>query len=666
MSRGNQKNFRSIAAIAGFCFIIIGAVWVLVINQLREDKDQIIEAAIQRNSNLAVALEQYSIRTIDNTDALMMMVKREYELNEDKTGFENLLKHHLSRDGLISLISIADSAGNIVATTEESKEEKIVNVSDREYFRHQASTSRPGLYIGTPVKSRITGRAVIPLARRITTSNKGFGGVVVVGIDPKNFTQFYADANLRSNDIISLINPEGITYARRTGNKDSWGENISKSPLFTHLKTKPVSNYFAPDAIRNIPTYFSYRKFESYPIIATVGSAEDEILAEFSAWKRRNYIAVSFISILLLLFAALVAYLLIAKRKTLEKLEESEEKYRSFFEKTSDAILIVNREGKLTAANKAATLMFEDSLSTLCNSSFSSLIDLSDPAVKKILANPLTEFKGELRFKKKSGAIFYTETVASPYHAGELEASIMIIRDITGRKEMEKKLLEDQKNYQQRVTREVIQAQEREREEIGRELHDNVNQVLTTVKLYLDLSLVEPEQSPSLIRKSISYVLQSINEIRNLSRDLSAPTLGTRSVIDAITALVEMVQTSSGIRIVFRHHYMGEMLSKDQTLALYRILQEQLNNVIRHSEASRVLINLTRKKDQLYFEIRDNGKGFDLSRRRSGIGLNNIVSRTKIFDGEVKILSEPGKGCTLRITMPLQLSESRIEQSLSL
>lgn len=207
----------------------------------------------------------------------------------------------------------------------------------------------------------------------------------------------------------------------------------------------------------------------------------------------------------------------------------------------------------------------------------------------------------------------------------------------------------------------MIQAQEREREIIGRELHDNVNQVLTTVKLYLEMAISHKEAREELLPKSMQYVTESINEIRNLSRDLSAPTLGTKSLVDSVAALIETVQSSGRLRIHFDHAAFADHLTIDQTLAIYRIVQEQLNNIIKHARATTVAVSLSQTKSGTLLSIRDNGQGFDPLAQRNGIGLNNMVSRARVFEGDVKITSEKGKGCLVEVSLPVEFEELPVE-----
>jgi PAS domain S-box-containing protein len=390
-------------------------------------------------------------------------------------------------------------------------------------------------------------------------------------------------------------------------------------------------------------------------MIATVGSAEADILADFKNRQRRDYTYAAIISFLLLGFSVAMAMLLLMYKRHVEQVKEREAQYRSFFENSLDAILLTIPGGRVFAANPAATEVFGMSEEELCRQTRSDIMDVTDPAVIKLVEERLKtgKAKGELTFKRKDGSTFHGEVTSAIYQdASGHDRCTMMIRDITERKRLQQQLLEEQNRYQLNVTKQVISAQEREREVIGRELHDNVNQVLTTVKLYLEMALTDKESRERLLPKSIQYVMDSINEIRKLSQDLSAPTLGTRSLVDSITALLEAVQSSSGLRIAFRHHTYQTSLPMEQKLALYRIIQEQLNNIIKHAKASKVLINIVQSAEGIILSIRDNGQGFDTTKQRNGIGINNIISRAQVFRGTVIIDSEIGKGCNLTVTLP--------------
>lgn len=173
------------------------------------------------------------------------------------------------------------------------------------------------------------------------------------------------------------------------------------------------------------------------------------------------------------------------------------------------------------------------------------------------------------------------------------------------------------------------------------------------------MALSKEDTKDQFICRSMQLVNGSIHEIRNLSHQLSAPTLGTGSLIDAINALIEMVVSSSGLVIEFDHRGYCETILMSQKLALYRIVQEQLNNVIKHAAATNVLVSLKQSQTHTILIIEDDGKGFNLSEKTSGIGLNNIITRVKAFDGNIHLKSAPQKGCTIQVVLPTRPKEEK-------
>ena len=432
---------------------------------------------------------------------------------------------HSIKKGFFNGVSVVDKNGDVINADFRIDPANRPNIRDREHFIYHLNNPGEELFIGKPVMSRTISKTIIPFTRKLTDSNGKFMGIVSVQIEPAVFMRFYAKADLRPNDLISLIAFDGTTYSRRTGSVVSFGENISKSPLFRHVKENPVNSYFAKDAIRDIPTYFSYRKLNEYPMIATVGTSEKDVLADYYKRASRDYFSATVISILILLFAALVLIAFRHRIRNQEKVRISEEKYRSIVQNSHDAILLLQEDGKISAVNTAACAIFGFTEDVICNKKFLELVDASDPHFAKMQEEGLmgNMCKREMFFNRRNGGRFPGEMVAS-FHKNVLgeKRFIVIIRDITERKLAAEKRLAEQKRFQRKLTEQVILAQEREREAIGRELHDNVNQVLTMVKLYLEMAVNNKETANEILPKSIDHVMHCINEIRNLSRDLSA------------------------------------------------------------------------------------------------------------------------------------------------
>jgi len=263
-------------------------------------------------------------------------------------------------------------------------------------------------------------------------------------------------------------------------------------------------------------------------------------------------------------------------------------------------------------------------------------------------------FDVEYRFRRENGdyAYIYDRGYILRNKEGNAYRMIGAAQDVTEKKRLEEELL----NQQKAITQATISTQEKERTEISKELHDNVNQVLTTTKLYLDLAIANPELKDELIGKSSKNIISVITEIRKLSQSLMIPSLEDLGLIDSIEDLVESINATKKIHAVFVHEKIDEgILNENQKLTLFRITQEALNNIVRHANATRTTIELSNNKKKVQLTIKDNGQGFDSFSTKKGAGLNNIRNRVYLLSGQLTINTHPGKGCTLVVELPHRL-----------
>ncbi|HET9277006.1 MAG TPA: sensor histidine kinase, partial [Flavitalea sp.] len=228
--------------------------------------------------------------------------------------------------------------------------------------------------------------------------------------------------------------------------------------------------------------------------------------------------------------------------------------------------------------------------------------------------------------------------------------------DITERKELEKRLLKQEVHRQKLVAQAVVNAQEKERAEIGKELHDNVNQILSTARLYLELAKSDEKERISLIKRSYDNIYDAINEIRSISRSLVPPSIGDLGLIESIEDLAENIRATKKLYVEFCYGGdIDELLGQKQKLMLFRIIQEQVNNVLKHANASNIIIELMIDGHMINLAVSDDGKGFDFEevKDNKGVGLHNIASRTELFNGKINIVTAPNKGCKLNIHVPI-------------
>lgn len=235
------------------------------------------------------------------------------------------------------------------------------------------------------------------------------------------------------------------------------------------------------------------------------------------------------------------------------------------------------------------------------------------------------------------------------------KAAVLVqAQDITGEERLRRELEASRRQRQQEIMEAVLKAEEKERTNIGHELHDNINQILASAKLYIETALRAGEEKDEYLRQGVHIVDVAIQEIRQLSKDLVATGFRHHGLVVAIQDITGLITAARDMRFnISTERFCEESLSEGHLLALYRIVQEQLNNIVKHARATEVLIELHTGEGKAFLRIRDNGRGFDTAARPKGIGLSNIASRASFYNGTLEVRSAPGKGCELRVTLAL-------------
>jgi signal transduction histidine kinase len=235
----------------------------------------------------------------------------------------------------------------------------------------------------------------------------------------------------------------------------------------------------------------------------------------------------------------------------------------------------------------------------------------------------------------------------------DIDAILIMANNITEKIQLLRKLAHERHIRQQEIAKAVLTAQEKERSDIGKELHDNVNQILATSRLFIDVALRNNQIRKALLEKSSLYIMNAIDEIRKIAHELVGPSFEYLSLEESIGRLVEDFRLGNDIGInVFLDNLNEVELNAKFKLNLFRIIQEQLNNIVKHAKATLVNVILESKGGDIRLLISDNGEGFDVTGLRNGIGIANMKNRAQLYCGKLKITSSPGQGCSLELIFP--------------
>ena len=197
----------------------------------------------------------------------------------------------------------------------------------------------------------------------------------------------------------------------------------------------------------------------------------------------------------------------------------------------------------------------------------------------------------------------------------------------------------------------LLEGQENERKRITQELHDGVGQLLTAIRLRIHVM-----QFDTALRKElVDLINETIGEVKRISYNVMPGSLVDFGLEAALKGLCD--NTSRYSRLKFDFRYIRESdhaLSFDVTVAVFRIVQEGINNILKHASATHVDLNILDKEDEIYVLLKDNGKGFNpASPNHTGLGLRSMTERAKLLGGNVDIHSEPDEGTTVEARIPL-------------
>jgi signal transduction histidine kinase/ligand-binding sensor domain-containing protein len=218
------------------------------------------------------------------------------------------------------------------------------------------------------------------------------------------------------------------------------------------------------------------------------------------------------------------------------------------------------------------------------------------------------------------------------------------------------KRLKKEKERQNRFSKMLIESQEDERKRLSHELHDSLGQNLLVIKNQLDFYVNSDEKNKEELERISDLIKESISEVKDISSNLHPHQLERLGLNKAIVSMINKLSQASGISITPVLDDITGILSKEKEINLYRIIQESLNNIVKHSESKHASIKIKKAENNLSVCIEDNGKGFNASdlttseHTNEGLGLKSIAERVRFLNGILKIDSVPGSGTKINFT----------------
>lgn len=246
--------------------------------------------------------------------------------------------------------------------------------------------------------------------------------------------------------------------------------------------------------------------------------------------------------------------------------------------------------------------------------------------------------------------------VQSVHSSADINQNLLFhIRDVTRIRAMERQLTEERINQEKYILEAKLQAEEDQRSQIGRDLHDGVGQMLAYMSLLLNMMKEKASYDPEDIDRLRETVAQTLEQVRTLARTLAPPAIRDLGLRDSVVELIDSygILTRPSFTLKVYPQPEDARINLDKKIVVFRVLQELLNNTFKYANADNISIHLYFTDGSFHMEYKDDGKGFDPETIKKGVGLDSMRSRIAFYKGNIEIRSAPGKGTETNIQLPI-------------
>jgi PAS domain S-box-containing protein len=329
----------------------------------------------------------------------------------------------------------------------------------------------------------------------------------------------------------------------------------------------------------------------------------------------------------------------------------SRDYFNNIFNSVSDMVFVLDKQGKIENINQSVANHLHYSLDFLKRKPINYLLDKMQPdwfgkILRDMRASRKISYETDFRTRDKSSV---PVLISASFLMGE--------KNLGGKILVTAKDISEQKKTQNIVLKAIIETEEKERMRLAKDIHDSIGQHLSAIKFYIGTSAdtVEDPKQKSILLKANSALVDVQADMRNICFNIMPKSLEIFGLVKAVEELCSKDQLLTQIKILIKESDGFPRLGLQQEFALFRIIQEFINNALKHSKANSLRIEFRRKKKLALVYLVDNGIGFDLAKIRGrGMGLNNVRSRLRPYNGEVDIISQPGKGTRYEISVPVE------------
>ena len=662
------KPIRSVTilAVLTIVLILLSAAYLLLNLRARE-----LSHAHQESISLTEMLMEQTEKNFISADLILQGVQERLaspfgrQLPLNSTPVQLLLSARAAGLKSISSLFLVDENGVAMNSSRELSIAPI-SLADRQYFKVFAQGRPDFAYLEKPVRNRIDNAWTLYLARRVSAQNGSFRGVLVAAINIADFEKNFSTVQLDYARPIGVYMSDG-TLVASLPHRETLIARQAPELLSQTLPTRPkqIVTLNSRSETGGMESHY-VGKLSAFPLLVGVTDVEEQSLAPW----RDIAIPLASGALVISVFTALVATYLVGKLQRKDALtvalNSANHRYQHTVDSVMDAIVAVDQDAIIVLFNPAAELMFGHRAQDALGKSLDILIpqrmhvrhavhmtDFNSPEH----AQPRTVVpQRDIIGVRSDGTEFPIEsTFSKSVVDGQIQLTA-VLRDATAKRKSEMELRDANRQLRE-LTNSLTLVREQERTRISRELHDDLGQQLTGLKLslsWLGNRIKDGRETAAQNVVDMRHQLDTaIASVRRIAAELRPRVLDDLDFAEALTWQTREFTRHSGLDVSLHLAAAEQVKDNESATALFRIVQEALTNVVRYAQATEVAINLIQHEDRVELSIHDNGIGFDSSVRRGGVGLVGMRERCIAIGGEFGIVSQAGQGTTIVVSVPL-------------
>jgi signal transduction histidine kinase len=674
------RNSRRLVGPTLFVYLgaMLAAVWIFLVWDAKVDRERSLQSARYQSATVAIAVaHSFAAMLHDGVGAAHAGAKEIAARKADRLSSQEqaeILGRMLTGGEYVRELFILYPHEFISARRNQSKGVTAL-VGEFPAWVLKLRSSQDSVWVGPTVVTSRDAPVVVPVARKIDLPDgAAWVGAVISGESFDNLAR-----TLTSEEGgLSILSLDGTVLMRAPADGTSYvGVNVATAPEFKQAVATSDETFFIDglDPIAKGPRMFVSRRIPGYPLLAVSGRNPEAVLAR---WRDRLSASVKIASASSIALSALTLALYLILRRRYEVLRRSEERFQLAVRGTSDGIWDWN----IQAGNAYFSPRLRELLCLKGAGEFradlNDLLALTHPEDVERLQRSLDEhvnhgasFDIEVRFRCGANGYRWFRTRGASVRDDNNEAVRMAgsISDVHDRREAQVSLEQArvrELRAHEHFSEQLMIEQERERKRLANELHDSIGQNLSIIKNRALLALQHP--LPNDVSDQIKNVSEvattTIGELRAVVHNLLPVQVEQLGLSEALRMLVEEFQAAFSIRIEYRIEEVDGALQGSAAMHVFRIVQELMNNVMKHAQASRCEVLIERDIHCVRIRIADDGVGMPRGGSPStGLGLPSLEHRARMLGAQLEMQSESQLGTRIRIEIPVTESVDAHEAS---